>query len=244
MRTLIVLPAIALFALSVSTAASAQSLPQPPSTIAGSITDAAGPVPEGVKVEALVNNNVCGETETVYTGEGDSRITVYALDVHSDNQTPGCGQDGDAVRIRVGDRLAQESVPWKQGELTVFHIVFGDATPPPIPTFTPTATATATPTLSAAEATAQSATQTVTAGTPGDGDDDGSPQVSPNASVSASASASGTASSSPVIGEANVDDDGDGGFPMWAAVLLGLGGIAAIGGGIGYAMTRSRSAPA
>lgn len=219
-------------------------IPQPPSTIAGSITDAEGPVPAGLTVEALIGNKVCGTSETAYTGDGDARVTVYVVDVVSETQIEDCGRDGVPVRIRVGDRLSEEPVAWDQG-LVVFNITFGDVTPDPIPTFTPTTQPTATNTPQ------PNASQPPTEGTPGEGtpgqtrtpgqgggnltatatgdDPDGTTTATPTGELS-----------STTPGTPGSGDDGDGGgIPVWAIVLLALGGIAAVGGGVGYMMSRS-----
>jgi hypothetical protein len=225
-------------------------IPQPPSTIAGSITDAAGPVPAGLPVEAVIGNKVCGTSETVYTGEGDARVTVYVVDVVSETQIPDCGRDGVAVRIRVGDRLSEKPVVWDQG-LVLFDITFGDVTPAPIPTFTPTTppTATNTPQPGATQPPTEASPGTGTPGSGGTGGDNLTPTTtgtaaSSNGTRTATASATGGLSSAtPGAPNSGDGDNGGGGVPMWAIVLLALGGIAAVGGGVGYMMSRSSSAP-
>ncbi len=216
------------------------------------IADEAGPVPAGLTVEALIGNNVCGTSETAYTGEGDARVTVYVVDVVSETQIEGCGRDGVAVRIRVGDRLSEQPVVWDQG-LVLFDITFGDVEPAPIPTFTPTTQPEATNTPR------PSATQPPTEATPGTGTPAGSTpgQGGDNQTATATGSATGSAEpgtrtvtatptgglSSATPGAPDSGDDGDGGgVPVWAIVLLALGGIAAVGGGVGYMMSRSNAA--
>jgi hypothetical protein len=217
---------LALFAGAVT--ANAQ-LPDPPSTITGSITDAGGNVPDGVRIEAYIGNTLCGESETVYTGDGDARVTVYVVDVVSDDQAGGCGEDGDAVRIKVGERLSPRAAVWEAG-LVRFDIIFGEnVTPKPIPTFTPTntPTITPTPTLNLSNGTSQPAST----GTPG---------ASASPGSSATGTADGITSSTPAP-PASGDGDG-GGLPVWGAVVLAVVGLGLVGGGVGIYLTR-RAAP-
>lgn len=257
--------AAALSLLSFS-AATAQ-IPEPPSTIGGSVTDADGDVPAGVPVEAVVNNKVCGTSETVYAGEGDERVTAYVVDVVSHRQTEGCGSSGDAVRIRIGDRLSPSAVEWEQG-FVEFDIVFGDTEPDVIPTFTPTP--------EGQRSTPTPRQQTEATPTPGSGGSggDGSGGQGGNGDASSSQDdgegsedgdedttpsptgengEDGTQTGTPEDGDdgtATATDstpapasagsgDGDGGFPVWATILLVIGGVAAVGGGVGYYMARS-----
>ena len=213
---------------------SAQTLPDPPSTVTGSITDAAGNMPAGVRVEAYVRNKLCGESETVYTGDGAARVTVYVVDVISDGQTEGCGVSGDPVRIKIGDRLSPSATAWEAG-LVRFDIVFGEnVTPKPIPTFTPTTipTITPTPTLNLSRTT-----------TPNGGSTTGTPQanVSATGSASPASTSEGVASSTPAPPSTG-DGDG-GGFPVWGAVALAVIGIGLVGGGVGIYLSR-RAVPA
>ena len=209
---------------------SAQTLPDPPSTVTGSITDAAADVPAGVRVEAYVRNKLCGESETVYTGDGDARVTVYVVDVVSNGQTTGCGVDGDPVRIKVGDRLSPKATVWEAG-LVRFDIVFGEnVTPKPIPTFTPTTvpTITPTPTLNLSQTTTPggSTTGTATAGS----------SASANGSASPESTSDGVASSTPAPPSSGDGDDG--GFPVWGAVVLAVIGLGLVGGGVGIYLAR------
>ncbi|MCZ7578955.1 MAG: hypothetical protein M5U18_18670 [Dehalococcoidia bacterium] len=45
-------------------------------------------------------------------------------------------------------------------------------------------------------------------------------------------------------GAQSASSGGGGGFPIWGVVVLILGGIAAVGGGVGYAMSRGSRAGA
>lgn len=221
-RVFAVLAALAL-ALGISSAA-AQF---PPSTVYGSVTDSAGPVEAGLAVEAYIGDKLCGKGFTEFTGDGDAKVTVYSADVVTREQTAGCGFDGAEVRIKIGDRFAAQTASWRPGPVQL-NLTFGNATPAAIPTFTPTPARTATPVPGSETATPGTATQspvgTIPAGSPGAG--------SPVATL-----AGGLTSSTP--GPGRSADEASGGFPVWAIVVLGLGGIAVVGGGIGYAMSRS-----
>lgn len=246
-------------------------IPPPPAFVYGSITDEDGLIPEGVTVEAVINNTVCGTDETRHTGEGDSRITYYAIDVAAQGQTDGCGEAGDTIRIRIGDELADGTVQWESGTPIQFDIVFGNVDPAPIPTFTPVPEGAATPTPPSA-----SGQQTPTSGdTPGQGGDNptdpgndgngdndndngdstpvagGSGTGTPsgedgngngNSEASATPTLDGELSdTTPGVGGATGgdSDESGGGFPLWGAILLALGGLAAVGGGVGYFVARS-----
>ncbi|MEP7215135.1 MAG: hypothetical protein ABI782_02720, partial [Anaerolineaceae bacterium] len=180
---------------------------------------------------------LCGtKGRTEFTGEGASKVTVYFVDVFSESQTPGCGKDGAEVRIKVGERFAAQTTRWKAGPVQL-DVTFGNVTPAVIPTFTP---APATPTTAARTSPATgSTTQAATAGA---GAAVGTiPAGSPGAGSPVPTLKGGVTSSTPAAQRSNAADDG-GGFPIWGIVLLVLLGVAAIGGGVGYAMSRSRAA--
>lgn len=199
-------------------------IPFPPATVFGSIADSAGPVPEKVRVEAYIGDKLCGEGETGFTGEGASRVTVYFADVVSDAQTAGCGKSGLDVRLKIGDRFADQTFKWESGPVQL-NVVFGNATPAAIPTFTPTPPRTSTPAAGSTQSPqGGGAVETIPPGSPGAG--------------SPVARGGGVTSATPVSGETS--DDG-GGFPIWAVAVLVLGGIAVVGGGIGFAMSRARA---
>lgn len=239
--------------LATITSAGAQGF-GPPQTIFGSISDSAGAVPERLPVEAYIGDTLCGEGETGYSGEGDARVTVYAVDVFEVGQKEGCGTDGAVVRIKVGDRFADQTARWRAGPLQV-DILFGSgATPVPIPTFTPvppTAVPTNTAAATVPPATTDGATATaVPTGT-------GTP--SPAASATSEAQTAATPSVTVALGSATPSatatlaggvvssvadspgggDDGD--LPVWGIVVAVLAGVAVVGGGVGLVMARSRA---
>ena len=201
---------------------------QPPSTVLGSISDAGGPVAEGVKVEAYIGSVQCGlGGKTYYAGEGTARVTVYVVDVVSESQIAGCGKPDVEVRIKIGDRFVEQPVRWNAG-LVRMDVTFGGATPVPIPTSTPAPTNTPAPPGSGAN---QTPLGTIPAGSPGAG----SPvPTQPKGGFTAATPGQQSSAS---------DDDG-GGVPIWAIALLVLGGIGAIGGGVGYVMSRSEKSAA
>lgn len=216
-------------------AAQAQ-VPSPPSTIVGSIADSEGKIPADTAVEAYVGDKVCGRSKTFLAGEGNGQVTMYVIDVFSAEQTPGCGTQplnapGSEIRIKIGDRFANQTARWEAG-LVRLDITFGNATPAPIPSATPTPTRAATEPAGAgtpvpggtAVGQAQP-TGTIPSGSPGAG----SPYPTLRGGITSSQGASGGAGG-----------DGGGGFPVWAVVVLVLGGIAAIGGGVGYVISRNR----
>lgn len=229
----LVLVVLSLSALLGATAASAQSMPDPPSTFVGSITDAGGEVPAGVKIEAYVGNNLCGESTTQFTGEGSARVTVYVVDIVSDSQIDGCGESGDAVRIRVGDRVSPKFTAWEAG-LVRFDIVFGEnITPKPIPTATATPTAVATAT-STASVTPDSSVTSAANRTPTSAR--GTPSPTPTKT------STGVTSSTPAPPSAG--DDSGGGFPVWGTVLLALIGLGLVGAGAGIYIARQSASSA
>ena len=198
----------------------------PPSTVLGSISDSSGPVPEGVKVEAYIGSVQCGlGGKTYYAGEGSDRVTVYVVDVVSESQTPGCGADNKEVRIKIGDRFVAQPVKWSAG-LVRMDVTFGNATPVAIPTSTPAPTRTPEPGVTPQPNQTAGQVATIPPGSPGAG------------SPVATAPQGGMTSATPGQQAASANGD-DGGVPVWAIALLVLGGIGAVGGGVGYFMARN-----
>jgi hypothetical protein len=224
----------------------------PPMTVFGSVADSAGTVPADLTVEAYVGDKVCGKGKTQFTGDGAGRVTVYYADVVSREQTAGCGATGTDVRIRIGDRFATQTVKWQAGPQQL-DVVFGSATPAPIPTFTPTPTRTPTATRAANAPTPSAApTKTAAAGTPGGtvtaAGTPGTATTGTTGTTGASGSATpgvagtirGGLGTPSVPGTGGGGDGDDGGFPVWAAVLLVVAGIALVGGGVGFLMAQNR----
>ena len=214
----------------------------PPQTIFGSITDSSGPVADKLPIEAYVADKICGKGVTEFVGDGASRVTVFAVDVVSKEQTAGCGADGTEVRIKIGDRFADQKARWRAGPLQV-DLVFGaNATPQAIPTFTPapTTAAPAQPTL--ARGTPAIAA-TVIEGTPVAG---ASATASAIGSVTVSVTRPPNATPTLVGGvissvTGGTGGSGGGGFPLWGIVVAILGVVAVAGGGVGILMARARA---
>lgn len=230
---------IAFFAF--ATVASAQF--GPPQTIFGSITDSAGVVPEKLPVQAIINDKVCGTGTTEFVGDGSARVTVFAVDVVAKEQTAGCGSDGAEVRIKIGDRFADQKALWRAGPMRV-DILFGTgATPAPIPTFTATVPPTQAPASTPAPGTTATPGQTATIPS-----SDLTPGVTLTATVAGTEGPGAAATKTALTGGLSTtnqggggDSGGGGGFPVWGivAVLLGVVGVA--GGGVGVMMARARA---
>jgi hypothetical protein len=240
-------PLAALTLLSVSIAGA--QVFGPPMTLFGSITDSEGPVDVGLPVEAYVGDTLCGRGVTEATGDGDGRVTVYAVHVVAREQTAGCGSLDAVVRVKIGDRFATQTATWEAGPKQL-DITFGSATPAPIPTFTPTPTRTAEPTANPSQVT-PTPQGTPNGTTPGASPTNGAattprptgtiPAGSPGAGSPFPTTPGGVTTNPPGGGGGSSNG---GGFPIWAAVVLVLGGIALVGGGVGFAMAKSRSGAA
>ncbi len=228
---------VLVLAFSVVGAAHAQF--NPPSTVVGSISDPAGPFPEGVPVEAYIGNVQCGlGGKTLFYGDGADRITVYVVDVISESQRAGCGADNKEVRIKIGDRFVDKTVRWTPGQV-ILNVAFGNATPVPIPTASPVPTRTPepgaantpAPNASPSSSSTTAPPQTIPAGSPGAG----SPvPTSPRGGITSATPGQQSAAST----------GGDGGTPVWIYALLVLSVLGAVGGGVGYFMARGRRATA
>ncbi|MGE5597489.1 MAG: hypothetical protein ACM3S1_15795 [Hyphomicrobiales bacterium] len=201
----------------------------PPSTVLGSVADSEGPIPADLEVIGYIDGQECGRGTTWAIGEGEQRVALYAVDVVSEGQIPGCGAEGKEITLKFGDRMAAQTAQWKAGAVRL-DVTFGDATPAPIPTSTPTP-----------GKTSAAAGSNTTPVPPGPDETPGTiPGGSPGAGSPMPTLKGGVASQQVDGGDGSGGDSG-GGFPIWAVVVLVLGGIAAIGGGVGYAMSRNHS---
>ncbi len=216
----------------------------PPMTLIGSVRDSAGIVPEGLSVDAFVGNTLCGSSKTFFVGEGDGRATIYRVNVASREDKQGCGSNGADVRVRIGERFATGSVKWEIG-YTPFDVAFGTATPAPIPTSTPVSRA-ASP-GAAGTSVVNTPTPSLTAAGGDTTPPVGTPAVAPGTQTPASTSTSLSSATPTLRGGVTTGNttggsggSGDDGFPVWAAVVAALGGIALVGGGVGFMMARSR----
>ena len=106
--------------LSIVAGAAAQGAPPGPSSfpvhLTGTITDDAGEVPADLTVEAYIGDGtqVCNDkpSQTYQVEENGQQVTRYWLVVSSAQLEPGCGTEGDTVRIKIGDRWAAETGTW------------------------------------------------------------------------------------------------------------------------------------
>jgi hypothetical protein len=225
-------------------------------TLFGSITDSSGPIPADTPIEAYVGNKLCSKTgkKSTTMANGDQQLAVYVLDVYADEQFPGCGKVGSDVRVKVGDRFAPQTIKWNAG-LAELDLAFNDAKPVVVPTATPTPTGSPTPNPREVSGTTNSSTPIPSGpnnsgGTNQQGGDQPTssatvgtvPAGSPNAGSPAASPRGGLVTRPQDTGGTGSGSSSGGGdsFPVWAAVLLGLGGVALIGGGVGFAMSRNR----
>ena len=209
----------------------------PPSTVYGSISDSAGQVAAGVPVEAWIGNTRCdvpdntgaykGKTE--FVGDGSTKVTAYFVHVVSDGQKPGCGTDGVEIKVKVGDRFADQTARWKAGPVEL-NITFGGAPVAAIPTFTPAPTTApdATATVRPIEVRTQQAVSAAATGT----------AAGPNGQyATATALKGGVKTTNAKSTDANASD---GGFPVWGWAVGGLSVVGLAAGAVGFAMTRKK----
>ena len=100
----------------------------PPATFFGSVTVDGHSVSDGTAVVALIDGKVCGEGEREPGHKGTWTATearpeygikagdsLYAVDVVSDSQVPGCGTEAAIVTFSVGGKPAHEKGLWIAG---------------------------------------------------------------------------------------------------------------------------------
>lgn len=217
----------------------------PPQSLYGSINDPNGEIEEGTPVEAYIGDIECsdGTGTTGFTGVGDARVAVYVINVLSSADRDGCGDAGDTVRVKIGDEFVEQTATWEAGP-TRLNVAFGEAPTVVLPTNTPVPP-TNTPTDAEATAAGPDSTSDPsdegTAGTPGT---PGAPGTPGTPGTAASTAQGGLTGSTPGAagGEGDGDDD-DGGFPVWAIVVIGLAVLGAAGGGVGYLISRNNREP-
>ncbi len=97
----------------------------PPTTFFGTVTVDGHRVSDGTAVVALIDGKVCGEgvgqsgrkgtwtaTEARPEYGIESGDSLYAVEVFSDNQLPGCGTDGAIVTFLIAGRPALQRGLW------------------------------------------------------------------------------------------------------------------------------------
>lgn len=122
-------------ALNASTV-SAESPPNPPSRIVGSVKIDGANAPAGTTIEAKIGSATCGVT-TVFTAGSESRysIDVPALDPGAN---PNCGTDGAVISFTVGGKKANETGSWANYQLGTVNLTV--TTPTPAASASPSAT--------------------------------------------------------------------------------------------------------
>lgn len=111
---------------------SAESPPNPPSRIVGTVKIDGVNAPAGTTIEAKIGNSSCGVTSVFNSGsEARYAIDVPALDPGAN---PNCGTDGAVVKFYIGGKLANESGKWANYELGTVNLTYTT------PTVTPSAT--------------------------------------------------------------------------------------------------------
>ena len=123
----------------------------PPATFFGTITLDGNHVSDGTAVVALIDGKVCGEGEKEPGQKGtwtateaspeygiESGDSLYAVDVVSDSQVPGCGTDGATVTFLISGGPARQTGLWEAGS-NPLNLTAG--TPPHVgePVITPSA---------------------------------------------------------------------------------------------------------
>jgi hypothetical protein len=107
-------------------AATTQETPMPPTTFLGTVTLDGHSVSDGTAVVALIDGKACGEaagdtgrkgTWTAAEARPEYGIktgdSLYAVDVFSDSQVPGCGTNGAVVTFLIAGRPAHQTGVWK-----------------------------------------------------------------------------------------------------------------------------------
>jgi len=119
-----------------------EQVPTPPATFWGSVKVDGHSVPDGTQVLALIGDKTCGEAEgasgkgTWTASEDEPKYgikagdSLYAVDVVSDNQTPGCGTEGATVIFLVAGKPAHQQGIWKAGP-NPLHLTAGSLSPGP-----------------------------------------------------------------------------------------------------------------
>jgi hypothetical protein len=120
------------------------AFPPLPSSFYGTVKLNAANLPDGTRIEALINDQVYAYSQT-QTYQGGS---VYSLDIPGDDSsTPAVvegGVEGDTIQFRVGGILASQTAVWHSATNVELNLsVSSTSTPlPPQPTPTPLPTQT------------------------------------------------------------------------------------------------------
>ena len=119
------------------------AIPPLPSSFYGTLTLNGSNVVEGTVIEALINDKMVGESQTLmYEGK-----SVYSIDVNGDDssttQVEG-GKEGDLISYRIGGLIAKETGTWHSGVNFELNLTINSQATlqPPEPTKTPIPTQT------------------------------------------------------------------------------------------------------
>ena len=100
-----------------------------PMTISGSPLRDWRDVPAGTTVEAFIDGNLCGATQSVSFG----LVGRYEIRVKSNAEQPACGQPGKAVQLAIGGVPAVPTILWggRDQDLGLFDRDVSSVSPPP-----------------------------------------------------------------------------------------------------------------
>lgn len=119
------------------------AVPPLPSSFYGKVSLNGSNLPEGTVIEALINDKVISEAQTlIYSGD-----SVFAIDINGDDPSTGGlegGKENDVIRFRIGGLMAKETGTWHSGTNVELNLtITATNTPqPPEPTKTPVPTQT------------------------------------------------------------------------------------------------------
>ncbi|MBI5947957.1 MAG: hypothetical protein HY875_07455 [Chloroflexi bacterium] len=207
--------ALVLFALAGLTA-TAHAQPSVPAMFYGTAAIDGRSVAEGTAVRALVDGKDCSQMPAKGTVL-DQGVSVYAVSVMHESQEAGCGRAGKTVTFTVGGRVAVQQAEWKDG-VHQLDLNVGTGTTLPLPQATAVA-----PESAAATRTAAAKFQAAPAGSALPTDD---PGIRPPGGE--------------IAGEGE-DAAGESGSRILGMVIVVLGGIAAVGAGVGAWLAHKRS---
>jgi hypothetical protein len=135
-----------------ATDVAAESPPNPPARLVGSVTVDGQPPAPGTLIEARVGSTTCGAGQVFMQGsEARYQVDVAALDPGAN---PNCGTDNAVVLFYIGGKLAEQSGTWRNFDINIVNLTYTTPTPTP----TPSASTTASPSASASASPSASTT--------------------------------------------------------------------------------------
>lgn len=188
----------------------AEAQPTPPATFSGSASIDGKPAPNGTAIQASIGGRDCtqpGAPGTLLQGG----VALYRIEVLAESQLAGCGSEGRVVSFSIAGLSANQTATWKAAVHTL-DLTASTVTPQPGATPAPITATPATP------ATAAPAGSVAISRTPG--------LASPSPLIQ-------VGSGSPEGGALSIDSQpgarpaGTSGFPIFAAIGLGIAGVLA-----------------